>query len=392
MDELQDFEQRLALALDRLAGPVPTVDAVEVARAAVRDEHPQHAGSRHPSTKGVRSMFTANRAIAAGVMLALVSAAFLVVPRGTPQSPAAIVESTRVPATAESPRIDWASKGIELKADDLSLRVGDSLVSAPGEVLPLGSTYAGDADLEAWWYENGSVQRLLFQLGIDDSDWWIDTIRAYDGYGDDSDWIYFEDLAERTRTPIGESLTDDLHLESTDASKEEYQPAGSATLDLDGLRLTAFAPGSRPAPLRGCDFVEDDGVEVEWIEWEDGGGYWSAGYEDGVLQGRGEPLRRYDKKTPKKIESALQKAGLCYRFDHSWKPAPQFEDARLNRELELYFDRRCSAPESGKVGEVSFGVDHPSGEPGVIVYVEVHETEPKDWPEPPSYGTDCPSQ
>jgi hypothetical protein len=88
----------------------------------------------------------------------------------------------------------------------------------------------------------------------------------------------------------------------------------------------------------------------------------------------------------------LSPAGLCYRFDHSWTPAPQFEDQRLDRELELYFDRRCSAPETGELTEVSFGPDYPSGEPDVIVYLRVSETEIRDWPEPPPYGTDCPSQ
>ncbi|MEX1333826.1 MAG: hypothetical protein AB1Z66_00835 [Candidatus Limnocylindrales bacterium] len=117
-----------------------------------------------------------------------------------------------------------------------------------------------------------------------------------------------------------------------------------------------------------------------------------AGSAGRPLQRKGELLHGWKKMTPKEAEAVLHAAGLCYRFDHSWRPAPRFEDPRLNRELEGYYDRRCSAPETGKLRELSFGPDWPSGEPDVIVYLTVREKGVRDWPEPPPYGTDCPSQ
>ena len=293
---------------------------------------------------------------------------------------------------AKAPRIDWASSGIELAADDLRLRVGDRVVTAPGEVLPLGNTYVDEGQLEAWWYEDGTQHRLNINLELDETDWWVDSIWAYDGRRD-SGWIYFKGLEERTRTPLGEPLVGDVRLRSTGADRKAYRPKGSAVLRLDGLALRAFTPGTRPAPLSGCGYVVDDGVEVTWEEYGgDEGGSWSTGYTDGVLQGPGEPLEGWKQMTPKQAEAALQAAGLCYRVDHSWTPAPRFEDRRLDRELEIYFDRRCSAPETGKLTGVSFGPDYPSGEPDVIVYLTVRESGVRDWPEPPPYGTDCPSQ
>lgn len=311
------------------------------------------------------------------------------------ETPGARPETTATTTSdAGAARIDWVSGGIELAADDLRLQVGDKVLTAPDEVLPLGNTYVDEGQLEAWWYEQGSQQRLNinFDLDLDVGEWWIDSIWTYDQQGNDSEWIYFEGLEDRTRTPLGEPFMGDLDLESTDADRAAYQPAGSAELELDGLRLSAFMPGTRPAPLTGCDYVVDDRIEVAWDAWPNGGGSWSTSIAGRPLQGKGELLHGWKKMTPSEAEAALQAAGLCYRFDHSWRPTPRFQDRRLNRELEGYYDRRCSAPGTGKLREISFGPDWPSGEPEVIVYLTVREKGVRDWPEPPSYGTDCPSQ
>ncbi len=249
-------------------------------------------------------------------------------------SPAATAEPSRGEPSSGQPRIQWASDAIELTADDLRLRVGDRVVTAPREVLAMGQTYHDHAQLEAWWYEKGSQQRLNINLDLDDTRWWVDSVWAYDAHGRQGEWVYFEDLAKRTRTPLGESYTGDLRLESTDADREAFRRAGSAVLRLDGLRLSAFLPGTRPAALTGCDYLVDDRVQVIWKAYEhgNGGGFWRFGYSDGILQGPGELLEGVEDMTPKEVEAALQGAGLCYRFDHSWRPTPRFEDPRLDRD------------------------------------------------------------
>ena len=285
------------------------------------------------------------RVMVAALAAMMLLAAAVVAQDETPETtPPATAEATTTP-DVETPRIDWASGGIELAADDLQLRVGDTVLSAPGEVLPLGNTYVDDGQLEAWWYEQGNQQRLNINLDLDETDWWVDSIWTYDQQGDDSEWIYFEDLEERTRTPLGEPFMGDLELRSTDADRAAHAAAGAAELELDGLRLSAFMPGTRPAPLTGCDYVVDDRIEVTWDAWPEGGGSWSTTIAGRPLQGKGELLHGWKRMTPKEAEAVLQTAGLCYRVDHSWRPTPRFEDPRLNRELEGYYDRRCSAPD-----------------------------------------------
>jgi hypothetical protein len=328
-------------------------------------------------------------ALAAVVLLPAVAVAQGASPGPSAEAtPAVTTVPSAVPESAQAPRIHWASGGIELTADDLRLRVGDRVLRAPREVLAMGQSDNDRAELEAWWFEKASEQRLNVNLDADEIHWWIDSVWAYDGHGRPAEWVYFDDLAKRTRTPLGESLVGDLRIRSTDADREEFKRPGSAVLRLEGLRLSAFTPGMRPAALTGCDYVVDDRISV----LKRGGGHWRVGYPDGILQGPGEPLEGWQAMTPKEIEAELQEAGLCYRFIHTWRPTRIFQDRRLDRELEIRGESRCSAPETGEVTGVEFRTDVPSIGPGIIVYVRVHETQRRDWPEPPPYGTDCSSR
>ena len=135
------------------------------------------------------------------------------------------VAATTTPEV-EVPRIFWSSGGIELVADDLRLRVTDEVVTAPGEVLPLGTTYDDHGQLEAWWYEQGSQQRLNFNLDLDESHWWVDSIWAYDQHGRNSEWIYFKGLEHRTRTALGEPLTGDFRFRSNESGPQGVSAEG----------------------------------------------------------------------------------------------------------------------------------------------------------------------
>jgi hypothetical protein len=79
----------------------------------------------------------------------------------------------------------------------------------------------------------------------------------------DGDWVYYRNLGSMTRTPIGEPLDGDLFIRSTHTEKPKSRNV-AAKLRIDGLRLTAFAPGMRAAPLADCQpLPRDAGVVVE---------------------------------------------------------------------------------------------------------------------------------
>ncbi len=411
-----------------LAGKVQPVPALGAARPE-SPSGPATGSSPQSTAAGVVSRLTPRRVFAALAVLVLVAAASLIVPRvlpgpaapsaGAALSPASPFATSAAvsPSPVSTPRVitsasgrlassthsgdnwplEWRGGGIGLLADSVSLRIGDMEFTVPGEVLATGSTYADHAELEARWIESDAEQRLELYLELDEGHWWVDSIRVDDGSAEDGGWIYFEGLEELTRTPLGQSLEGDLFLKSTSATRADLVPAGSATLQLDGLELTAFEPGSRPAPSQGCDFFVDDRVTLVWEEAADpADSYWSTEVSGRPLRGADEPLKGMKRMSPAEVEDVLQGLGLCYRFVHSWRPMPRFEDERLNDALGVYVDRRCSAPETGQVGAIDFGPDVASDvgsdEAGVIVYVSVTEVKPQDWPEPPSGGTDCPVQ
>ncbi len=418
-----------------LAGKVQPVPALGAARPLGASGAATGAlgASAQSTAPSVVSRLTPLRIFAALAVLVLISGALLIVPRlipgpGDPSAGAVVspfaspsATSAAVPTSSPVPTpavirsangqlaasthsgtswpFEWRSSGIVSLADSVSLRIGDLEFNAPGEVLVAGTTQADHAELEARWFEDDVEQRLDISLDLDESHWWVDSIRAGDGATDGAGSIYFDDLQALTRTPLGQSLVGDLSVRSTSATRAELAPAGSAWLQLDGLKLTAFEPGSRPAPLPDCDYFVDDRVSLEWIEAADpADSYWSTEISGRPLRGSGEPLKGIKRMSPAEVEDVLQGLGLCYRFVHSWRPMPRFEDERLNEALGVYVDRRCTAPETGQVGEIDFGPDVGSdpasgqGGSGIVVYVGVNEEKPQAWPEPPPGGTDCPVQ
>ena len=84
-----------------------------------------------------------------------------------------------------------------------------------------------------------------------DESWWVREIWTYDGFKN-GDWLMYKDLKRRTRTPRGESFVGDLRLRPDRVDRPERRDLlESALLRIDGLRLTAFAPGTGPAAPGG---------------------------------------------------------------------------------------------------------------------------------------------
>ncbi len=153
----------------------------------------------------------------------------------------------------------------------------------------------------------------------------------------------------------------DLRLESTSASKKKYEAPGTAVLRIDGLRLTALVPGTRPAPLADCVPFEDDRFEItRQYEWESRFDTWSTGYSQGILRGPGEPLRGMKAKgmTPAEVEAVLRDMGVCYRFRHEWQSRQELSDG--TRRDQYFTDFRCSAPDTGTVIGLEPGAGHPA--------------------------------
>ena len=287
----------------------------------------------------------------------------------------------------------WSGGGVELKADRLALRVaGHPVVRPPAVPSVTGDMQANEAQLEIEWTEGGIEQRIYVVLFADDTHWWIDWIWVYDG-DKNGDWIEFENLHQLTRTPLGSPLVGDLRLESTSASKKKYEAPGTAVLRIDGLRLTALVPGTRPAPLADCVPFEDDRFEItRQYEWESRFDTWSTGYSQGILRGPGEPLRGMKAKgmTPAEVEAVLRDMGVCYRFRHEWQSRQELSDG--TRRDQDFTDFRCSAPDTGTVIGLEPGAGHPAADGTAVLYVTVREQQLRDWPEPPPAGTDCPTQ
>ncbi len=227
----------------------------------------------------VRELVTPVRALAVAVVVALVGAVVLLGGSLPPSSPspapeaaavAAVVEASPVPdvvvAATPAPTpvptptpepspspepvvaawepsdrtFDWFDGGVRMEADALKLIIGGKNLSAvPAEVYTAGTTEPAQAQLEVHWYDGQAEQQLLLDLAADDDEWWIRRVRTLDGRKNPS-WLMFDVPAVRTRTAFGESFEGDLKLQSTGAQRKALREPGSATLRLNGLRVTAF--------------------------------------------------------------------------------------------------------------------------------------------------------
>jgi len=325
---------------------------------------------------GTGSVATVTWLTPGGVMRSAISDASAVMSERSART-GRLVPSTREPGDRP---VDWGAKGVRMQADDVRLRIGGKKFKAGGEVLTEADVGERQTDLANYWYDDKTQMRLLVFMVADDSHWWVSEIWTYDGVRGDGDWIFFEGLAPLTRTPLGEALEGDLRVTSTGAERRKFQKDASASLRINGLRLTAFEPRSQPAPLTGCEHIEHPELSGQ-------------GYPGDLLQGRGEPLEGVRKMNPAKAEARLQELGLCYRFDYRYKLPKRFKDERLNAHLNWGGERRCSAPEHGRIGGLRFSRDFPYDESaGLIVVVSVVDRNVRDLPEPPPQGTDCPSR
>lgn len=150
---------------------------------------------------------------------------------GDPDLPTATTASPVVAAASPSPLpgISWGSGLVQLNANSMRLVAGDTVFTGWGPMLDIGSD-PGDATyrtLEVRWVEQGVEQRVNLYLAADETHWWVDLIRTYDGSAE-GDWIGYR--GPLFRTPVGEPFYGDVHLVSDDGPVR-------GELEFDGLLL-----------------------------------------------------------------------------------------------------------------------------------------------------------
>jgi hypothetical protein len=245
----------------------------------------------------------------------------------------------------------WDSGSVRLEADAIEMRRGDCFFAGigPAEIHsdPGDPTYR---TLEIVWEERGTDAGLNIYFAADETHWWVTEIRTPAGEFYDHESLPYS-LNEVFRTPRGATFEGDVHLE---------YGFGLPELVIEGLRLTAFAPGTGPGPLTDCEFAATSKKALR---------------RDPL--GKGQPLRGSGirKMSPEQAEALLRELGLCFTFRYEY---PVIDTGGG------YSERWCTAPPAGKVGGLLY---LPDGE--VVVFVD--DTEPRPERAQPPEGWNCPA-
>ena len=188
-------------------------------------------------------------------------------------------------------------------------------------------------------------------FAADESDWWISEVRTYDGF-QEGEWINYlhvgEMWDEMLRTPRGSGYEGDVQFVGWGRVPGE--------LLIEGLQLTAFAPGTGPAPLTGCEFAVS-AKKAERVRPTQ----------------KGQPLFKsgYRKMSPQDVEAMLRDLGVCFEFRYGYPTGPWIDGGQ-----EGYSERWCTAPPSGRVDDALYG-----GGGEIIIFVEDDEIcEPREQP------------
>jgi hypothetical protein len=275
---------------------------------------------------------------------------------GTTSVAQAPSEAPASPEGPAEPAIVWDSGAARLEADSYKILAGDSVFTGVGpadvDSDPGDPTYR---TLEIVWQEQGVEQRMNLYLAADETDWWVTEIRTYDGFAD-GEWINYaavrEPLGEMFRTPRGGTFKGDVRLVGWGRVPSEVV--------IEGLRLTAFAPGTGPGALTDCKPATTKKKELRRSPLRKG----QLLHDSGIK-----------KMTPEDAEALLRDRGICFTFRYSYPVI----DTDFG-----YSERWCTAPPAGKVGDLSYLDD---GE--VVVFVE--DKEPRPERAQPPQGWNCPA-
>lgn len=282
--------------------------------------------------------------LAAVVAVTVLASGGLLLSSGSPSSPPAGAPGA---SPSASSGVVWDSGSVRFEADAIEIVAGDRTFRGqpPYEVRsdPGDPSYR---TLEVGWTEDGLEQRLYLYFAADEADWWVTEVRTRDGFAD-ADWItYTGDLL--LATPRGETFEGDVSL-------DDGEGRVSGRIAIHGLRLTAFAPGSGPTALTGCEPVR--------ASVRSGAHPLDAGQplaELGISMGM----------DPATAESLLRESGHCFTFRYSY---PTDDSGGFS-------ERWCSAPPAGVLDDLVYLDD---GE--IVAFVaddavrEAREQPPEGW-------------
>ena len=126
--------------------------------------------------------------------------------------------------------ISWETGQVSLKADDFYIIADGEYFYANVEDVDLHSDPGSDDyfTLEVEWQENGVEMRLYIYFYANQSNWWSEEIRTYDGQ-EDGDWIYYTGVF--FETSVGSAFTGNVDL----YSDEDNDYTGQ--IHFEGLKL-----------------------------------------------------------------------------------------------------------------------------------------------------------
>ena len=136
--------------------------------------------------------------------------------------------------------IRWHTDTVDLAAHDFWIEANG--LRFTGVAKPHLNSDPGDATqwtLEVEWGEHGREQRLNLYFGGNETAWWLEEIRAYDGSDTRPDWAI---EAFRTRpikpatTPLGAVFTGDLDFNNIPSA------TGPVAIHIGGVRIASHRP------------------------------------------------------------------------------------------------------------------------------------------------------
>lgn len=137
----------------------------------------------------------------------------------------------------------WSTPTVRAWFESLTVETAGLTFTPPqglSDELSVGSDPGDDTytTLEATWFQHDREMRMNLYFTADDSDWWVNEIRVYDGE-EQAEWV--EWTGDYFRTPRGEAYVGDVDLDGIltidTLVLEAFIPPAACAADATGLAL-----------------------------------------------------------------------------------------------------------------------------------------------------------